>query len=56
MADFASFITMIGQFNTGVVLPFIVDFFTSTIGFTFVAVSILCVIFAGLINLLKNKI
>ena len=56
MVDFASFITMIGQFNTGVVLPFIVDFFTSTVGFTFVAVSILCVIFAGLINLLKNKI
>lgn len=55
MSDFSSFLDNISSFNTSVLLPFINDFFLSTIGITFVAVVAFVVVIAVLARLLKHR-
>lgn len=56
MANFSDFLANITSFNTSVIIPFIVSFFTSTIGFCFIAVVVLCVVVSLLASLLyKHK-
>ena len=53
MSNFAQFVQNVGSFNSGVLLPFIEEFFTSTVGFCFVAVTTIVVVLIGLKRLLK---
>lgn len=54
MASFSDFVSNLTAFNTGVVIPFITGFFTSTIGFCFVAVCVFSVVLIGLARLLRR--
>ena len=55
MANFNEFVANIGAFNTSVVIPFITQFFTSTVGFAFVACVVLCVVVICLRRLMNIK-
>lgn len=55
MSNFTQFISDISSFNTSVVLPFINQFFTESVGFIFVAVVCFVVVMAVLARLLKHK-
>lgn len=56
MANFADLISNITTFNTNVLLPFIVGFFTSTVGICFIAMTCLVVVIHLLAGLMyKHK-
>lgn len=53
MSNFTQFVENVGQFNSLILIPFIESFFTSTIGFAFVAVMVILFVLIGLKRLLK---
>lgn len=56
MVNFTDLISNITTFNTQVLIPFIVSFFTTTIGFCFIAVVVLVVVIHLLASLMyKHK-
>lgn len=51
----AQMIADISSFNTSVLLPFVENFFTGTLGLFFVGIVAVCVVLRGLAALVKTR-